>query len=73
MFKKHEINHIKATITVILLPPLIQEGLSYVHEVLLNCLSKLAQEKRVVRWTDRFDMTIAVDWDEKPQTNKAKS
>ena len=34
----------------------------YVHEVLVNSLVKLAQEKRVVRWTDRPDMTIAVDW-----------
>ena len=45
---------------------LIQEGLlKYVHEVLVNCLVKLAQEKSVVRWTDRPDMTIAVDWDVK--------
>ena len=33
----------------------------YVHEVLVNCLFKLAQEKSVVRWTDRPAMTIAVD------------
>ena len=37
----------------------------YVHEVLVNCLGKLAQEKSVVRWTDCPDMTIAVDWDVK--------
>ena len=35
----------------------------YVHEVLVNCLVKFAQGKSVVRWTDRPDMTIAVDWD----------
>ena len=33
----------------------------YVHEVLVDCLSKLAQEKSVVRSTDRPAMTIAVD------------
>ena len=37
------------------------------HEVLVNRLVKLAQEKSVVRWTDRPDMTIAVDWDIKQQ------
>ena len=45
----------------------------YVHEVLVNRLFKLAQEKSVVRWTDRLDMTIAVEWDMKQQikqTNK---
>ena len=31
------------------------------HEVLVNCLFKLAQEKSVVRLTDRPAMTIAVD------------
>ena len=31
------------------------------HEVLVNCLFKLAQEKSVVRGTDRSVMTIAVD------------
>ena len=35
----------------------------YVHEVLVNCLVKLAQEKNVVRQTDRPHMTIIVDWD----------
>ena len=29
--------------------------------LLVNCLFKLAQEKSVVRWTDRPAMTIAVD------------
>ena len=31
----------------------------YVHEVLVNCLFKFAQEKGVVRWTDHPAMTIA--------------
>ena len=41
----------------------------YVYEVLVDCLVKLklAQEKRVVRWTDPPKMTIAVDWDVKDQ------
>ena len=44
----------------------------YVHEVLVYCLSKLAQETSVVRWTDRPTMTIAVDYGRKAttQTNK---
>ena len=56
--------------------PLIQEGLfvsytgKYVHQVLVNCLVKLVQEKSVVRWTDQLDMTIAVDWDVKNQTKQ---
>ena len=33
------------------------------HEILVNCLVKLASEKSVVRCTDHPDMTIAVDWD----------
>ena len=41
----------------------------YVHEVLVNHKVKLAQEKSVVRWTDRLDMTIAADWDVKHQPN----
>ena len=41
------------------------EAKVYVHEVLVNRLVKLAQEKSVVRWTDRPYMTIAVDWDVK--------
>ena len=40
----------------------------YVQEVLVNRLVKLGQEKSVVRGTDRPDMTIAVDWEEKNQT-----
>ena len=40
------------------------------HEVLVNRLVKLAQEKSGVRFTDHPDMTIAVDWDVKYQTNQ---
>ena len=42
------------------------------HEVVVNCLVKLAQEKSVVRCTDNPDMTIAVDWDVK-QTKRTKN
>ena len=42
----------------------------YVNKELVNGLVKLAQEKSVVRCTDRPDMTIAVDWDVRNQTNK---
>ena len=39
--------------------------------LLVNCLFKLAQEKSVVRWTDRPAMTIAVDMGRKAtKTNK---
>ena len=44
----------------------------YVHEVLVNSLVKLGQEKSVVRLTIRPDMTIAIDWDVKQQ-NKQKT
>ena len=40
------------------------------HKV--NRFVKLAQEKGVVRLTDCLDMTIAVDWDVKPQTEQTK-
>ena len=40
----------------------------YVHEVLVNQLVKLAQEKKVVKRTETPDMTIAVNWDVKDQT-----
>ena len=33
-------------------------------------MNKLVLEKSVVRLTDHLDMTIAVDWDVNPQTNK---
>ena len=39
-------------------------------KVLVNGLVKLAQEKSVARWTDRPDMTMAVDWDVKNQTKQ---
>ena len=39
----------------------------YVHEVLVNGLVKLAQEKYVVKCYDHPYMTIAVDWDIKHQ------
>ena len=42
------------------------------HEVLVNCLVKLAQEKSVVRLTDHLDMAIAVDWDVKRKTKQTK-
>ena len=60
--------------TVILLPSadsrkvVVSNKEKYVHEVLVNCLVKLAQVKSVVRWTDHPNMTIAVDWDIKNQT-----
>ena len=40
----------------------------HVHEVLVTCLVKLVQEKSVIRWMDRPDMTIAVHWDVKQYT-----
>ena len=43
---------------VILLLPLIQEGLCQLHLVLVYCLVKLVQEESVVRLTDCIDMTI---------------
>ena len=46
---------------------------TYVYEVLVNRLVKLAQLKSVVRWTDRPDMAIAVDWDVKHQTKQTKN
>ena len=44
------------------------------HEVLVNRLAGKAYtwKKTVVRWTDRPDMTIAVDWEVKHQTKKIK-
>ena len=41
------------------------------HKVLVNGLFKFAQEK-VVRWTDRPYMAIAVNWDIKQQTKPKK-
>ena len=45
----------------------------HVHQVLVNHLVKLVQEKSVVRRTDHPDMTIAVDWDVKHQTKQTKN
>ena len=42
------------------------------HNILVNCLVKLAEEKSVVRWTDRLDVTLGVDWDVKPKTKQTK-
>ena len=62
---------------VVLLLPLIHERFvlvtskERVHKVLVNLLVKLAQEK-MFRVTDHLDMTIAVDWDVKPQKQKNK-
>ena len=63
--------------TVILLLILIQKGLLSVTSESMCTMywltaCKLAHEKSVVRLTDRLDMTIAVDWDVKPQTNQIK-
>ena len=44
----------------------------YVHQVLIYRIVKLAQEKRVVRWTNHPDMTIAADWDLNNQTKQTK-
>ena len=61
-----EIDH-EISSTAILLPSpdsrkiVVSYKGKYVHEVLVNRLVKLAQEKSVVRWTDCTDMTIAVD------------
>ena len=60
----------------ILLLPLIQEGLlsvtskSMCTKYWLTTKSKLAQEKSVVRLTNHLNMTIAVDFDGKPQTKQ---
>ena len=72
-----EIDH-EMISTAILLPStdsrrfVVSYKRTYVHEVLVNRLAKLAQEKSVVRWTDRPDMTIAVHWDVKNQTKQEK-
>ena len=61
-----EIDHV--IISTVLLPPspdsrrvVVSYKQKNVHEVLVNCFVKLAEEKCVVRWTDHPDMTIAVD------------
>ena len=72
-----EIDH-EIISTVILLLPLIYSRRvvvsykrKYVHKLLVNRLLKPAQEKSVVKWTDRPAMTIAVDMGRKAtKTNK---
>ena len=70
-----EIYH-KIISTAILLPSadsrrvVVSYKRKYVHEVLVNTLVKLAQEKSVASWTDSPGMTIAVDWDIKNQTKQ---
>ena len=66
--------------TVILLPSadssrrvVVSNKGIYVHEVLVNRLFKLAQEKSVVRWADHSNMTIAVDWDIKQLTKQTNT
>ena len=64
-----EINH-EIISTIILLLPLIQEGCCqlqakvYAQSTGLP-LGQACPGKGVVRWTDRPDMTIAVDWEVK--------
>ena len=45
----------------------------YEHEVLVNCLFKLAQGKSVVQWTDCPAMTIAVDLGRKATKQRNKT
>ena len=63
--------------TVILLNHSRRVVVSYkpkcVHEVLVNCLFKHAQEKSVVRWTDHPAMTLAVDLGHKATKKKKKT
>ena len=60
--------------TAILLPsPVSSYKRKYLHKVLVNRLVKLAQEKSVVKWSDRSDITIAVDWDVKHQTKQTNA
>ena len=58
---------------VILLLPLLQEGMLSLESTALP-LSLSLPRKNVVMITDYLDMTIAVDWDIKPQkkTNIAR-
>ena len=54
--------------TVILLLRLIQEGQS-----LLSVARESMCTNSMVRLTEHYDMTIAVDWDIKPQTKLTKN
>ena len=42
------------------------------HGLLVIGFVKLAEETSVVKLTDRLVMTIAIDWDVKPQTRQTK-
>ena len=72
-----EIDH-EIISTAILLPSadsrrvVVSYKRKYVHKVLVNSLVKLAHEKSVVKWTDRPNMTLAVDWDVKHQTKETE-
>ena len=48
-------------------PPVVSYWRNDVH--LVNCLGLSLPRKSVVRLTDGLDMTIAVEWDVKPQNN----
>ena len=66
---------------VILLLLLIQDGVLSLTSLLAKVcalstgklLSLSLPRKSAVRLTERFDMTIAVDWDVKPQTKQNKN
>ena len=64
-----EINH-KMFSAVILLLLLIQEGLLSVKRDGMHCALLSLPRKKVVRLTNRLDMTIAVDWDVNRKPNK---
>ena len=57
---------------------MIQEGLlsvkneSFCAKYWLTAKSKLAHEKSMVWLTDHLNITIAVDWEVKPQTKQKK-
>ena len=68
-----EIDHEIISLVILLLPLIQGYKWKYVHIVMANPLVKLSQEKSVVRWTDCLNMTIAVDWDAKPQTKQTNT
>ena len=58
---------------IILLQPLIQEGLvSFTGESMYIKYWLTAKSKFAVRLTDHLNMTMFVDWDVKPQTKQTK-
>ena len=59
------IEHEKSFVT---LGPVVSYKQKFVHRVLVNYLVSACPGKNVVRLFNRLDMTIAVDWDTKPQT-----